>query len=122
MISHAPPLFPEAAENDRRVVSTEGEGVGEDDPGRDGPNPRHDIVEIAFRIAGLTVDRGRNEALRYGQDRNDRLQGPEAPSVWPCIDFVELTGIPRARVPKTSLIARVSIRSLGGVPVPWALM
>ena len=47
---------------------------------------------------------------------------PAAPSVWPIIDLVELTGRVAARSPNTVLIARVSIGSLAGVAVPWALM
>jgi len=37
------------------------------------------------------------------------------------MDLVELTGIRRASSPKTCLMARVSVRSFIGVPVPWAL-
>ena len=38
------------------------------------------------------------------------------------MDFVELTGTCRARAPNTFLMASVSVRSLYGVLVPWALM
>jgi hypothetical protein len=39
----------------------------------------------------------------------------------PVADLVELTFSERAASPKTALIARVSLRSLAGVEVPWAL-
>ena len=45
-----------------------------------------------------------------------------APMVWPIIDLIELIGVRRAASPKTRFTARISSRSLVGVPVPWALM
>ena len=45
---------------------------------------------------------------------------PLAPSEWPCIGFVPLTGMVRARSPKTCLIASVSVTSLSGVLLAWA--
>jgi len=47
---------------------------------------------------------------------------PAAPSRCPIIDFVELMASLRACSPKSRLIAQVSMRSLGGVEVPCALM
>ena len=46
-----------------------------------------------------------------------------APIMWPVIDFVELTDTLRENSgPMTSLMTRVSVLSLSGVEVPWALM
>ena len=48
---------------------------------------------------------------------------PAAPSMWPVIDFVELTATVRAMSsPSAALIATVSAASFSGVDVPWALM
>ena len=47
---------------------------------------------------------------------------PDAPSRWPIIDLVEETASFLAWAPKVLLIAVVSIASLYGVEVPWALM
>src|SRR2546425_8588186 len=47
---------------------------------------------------------------------------PAAPSMCAVIDLVELTGTFLASPPKTRLMAIVSVRSLYGVLVPWALM
>ena len=48
---------------------------------------------------------------------------PAPPSRWPVIDFVDEIGTRRASTsPNTSLMAAVSVASLAGVEVPWALM
>src|SRR5258708_2656753 len=47
---------------------------------------------------------------------------PAAPSKWPMLDLVELTGIFFACSPAQRLIAAASALSFKGVPVPWALM
>ena len=47
---------------------------------------------------------------------------PAAPNRCPIIDFVELMGTWVAQSPKTVWIARVSVASLRGVLVPWALI
>src|SRR5262250_2538424 len=47
---------------------------------------------------------------------------PAAPSRWPVIDLVEASITFCAYSPKTRLTAVVSVRSFGGVEVPWALM
>ena len=39
----------------------------------------------------------------------------------PCMDFVDETANRSAWVPKAARIALVSVGSLAGVPVPWAL-
>ena len=46
---------------------------------------------------------------------------PAAPIKWPIMDFMELTGILCACLPRTSLIMKVSFLSFNGVEVPWAL-
>src|SRR5512137_511533 len=70
------PLFPESAEDDRRVVPAEGEGVGEDDLRRVGPGACRDVIQITLRIGCLTVDRWGDEAFRDGEDGDDRLERP----------------------------------------------
>src|SRR5262245_39213031 len=49
-------------------------------------------------------------------------RAPAAPSVWPCIDLVELTASLSVWAPKTCQMARASMGSFARVPVPWALM
>lgn len=46
---------------------------------------------------------------------------PAAPSVWPCMDLVELTARRSACPPKTLRMAVVFAASLARVAVPWAL-
>jgi hypothetical protein len=46
---------------------------------------------------------------------------PEAHRQCPIIDFIEETGISRARSPRAALIAAVSAESFWAVAVPWAL-
>jgi hypothetical protein len=57
------------------------------------------------------------------KDRTDMmfLPAPAAPSIWPVIDFVELTSTSPMRPPNAFLIAAVSGTSFKGVPVPCAL-
>ncbi len=47
---------------------------------------------------------------------------PLAPSKWPRLLFVELTGILYACSPNTDFIAELSAMSFSSVPVPCALM
>ena len=52
-------------------------------------------------------------------DKSHHLAGPRQ---CPIDDLIEVTGILAARSPKTCLTALVSMGSLAGVAVPWALM
>ncbi len=57
-------LFPPKAKELERTTS-----------GAIGPGARRDVIQVALRILRLAVDRRGDEALRDGQDRDDRLQG-----------------------------------------------
>ena len=80
------------------------------------------IVEIAFRIGILEIDRGRDNAMFYRQAQAANSTPPAAPSKCPVIDLVELTIVLPAASPSACLIAFVSQTSPIGVEVPWALM
>ena len=80
------------------------------------------IVEIALGVWFFIVDGGGKDSLADRQDVKMASVLPAAPSRWPVIDLVALIGIFLAYSPKTVLMAIVSVRSLSGVEVPWALM
>ena len=65
---------------------------------------------------------GGSTPSRIASRHTSDSRAPAPPSRCPVIDFVDEIGIRAAWSPKTSLIAAVSVESLAGVDVPWALM
>ena len=81
-----------------------------------------DDVQIAIGVGLVVVGGWRQDPIAQCQGGGEALQGGDVPSAWPCIDLVELTASFWACGPKTERMAAVSVGSLAGVAVPWALM
>jgi hypothetical protein len=79
------------------------------------------VVQVAFGVGLLQVHGGQGHGLLHGQQRQHRSSAPAAPSRWPCMALVALTGTCGARAPNTAFSAAVSVASLACVPVPCAL-
>ena len=59
---------------------------------------------------------------RMARQAKEASTAPAAPRRWPVMDLVELIATLYACLPKTDLMAKVSMASFRGVEVPWALI
>ena len=79
------------------------------------------VIQVALGVRLVEVARGREELVLDGFDRDDGLDPARRAQKMAVMDFVEETFSFAACSPKTALMALVSMGSLIGVEVPWAL-